>query len=227
MLEFMRSGAHDDIMWLFSRWLESFWLMRWRPESAERGSWDGLALAPDAVSGGGPSAVTTSEDARTREDMLARALDHLPRLAAATGPDGSASFDSTPAARRRRAEVAEARAVLTRITVPLHEIPAALAALRRVRRDAGRDGSMARAALGVGSPGDVYLLTVWSDVASAEAAVDAAAVGAVHDRWPQSWTNLWMPENEFGSWDGLRLRRNKNRYAVTMPPEAMALDALD
>ena len=31
MQEFMRSGVHDDILWLFSKWLQSFWLMRWRP----------------------------------------------------------------------------------------------------------------------------------------------------------------------------------------------------
>jgi len=41
MQESMRSGAHDDIMWLFSKWLRSFWLMRWRPGATEIGSWDG------------------------------------------------------------------------------------------------------------------------------------------------------------------------------------------
>jgi hypothetical protein len=47
MQEFMRSGAHGEIMWLLSRWLSSFWLMRWGGGEREIGSWDGLSLARD------------------------------------------------------------------------------------------------------------------------------------------------------------------------------------
>jgi hypothetical protein len=45
MQEFMRSDAHGDVMWSVGRWLDSFWLMRWRPGSQELGSWDGLAVS--------------------------------------------------------------------------------------------------------------------------------------------------------------------------------------
>ena len=45
MQEFMHSGAHSEIMWLFTRWLRSFWLMRWQPGPDEVGTWDGTRLA--------------------------------------------------------------------------------------------------------------------------------------------------------------------------------------
>jgi len=48
MQEFMRSGAHDEIMWLFSKWLQSFWLMRWRPGPNETGAWKGLNMGRGA-----------------------------------------------------------------------------------------------------------------------------------------------------------------------------------
>jgi len=38
MQECMRSGAHGRIMWRVSRWLDSLWLMRWRPGAAEVGT---------------------------------------------------------------------------------------------------------------------------------------------------------------------------------------------
>ena len=34
----------------------------------------------------------------------------------------------------------------------------------------------------------------------------------------------WLPENEFGHWDGLRLRRTRSRYAIHMPQAALDLD---
>jgi hypothetical protein len=44
------------------------------------------------------------------------------------------------------------------------------------------------------------------------------------ERYPGTWANEWLPENEFGHWDGLRLRRTRARYAIQMPKAAMALD---
>src|SRR5579863_293685 len=44
MFNFMSSGAHQEFMWMFSRWSASFWSMRWIPTDAEDGAWDGLSL---------------------------------------------------------------------------------------------------------------------------------------------------------------------------------------
>jgi hypothetical protein len=49
-------------------------------------------------------------------------------------------------------------------------------------------------------------------------------VRALTERYPGAWANEWLPENEFGHWDGLRLRRTRSRYAIQMPKAAMELD---
>src|ERR1700722_6468402 len=108
MQEFMRSGAHERIMWLFSDWLESFWLMRWRPGPEETGTWNGTSLAqPEPAYENAPNAA--------RHAALALALEHRPRLKAATGADGAATYESTPFARRRRAEVGHAGGAVVHI----------------------------------------------------------------------------------------------------------------
>ena len=42
-------------------------------------------------------------------------------------------------------------------------------------------------------------------------------------RWPGFWANEWAPENEFGHWDGLRLRRTRQRYSIAVPKRALDL----
>ena len=49
-------------------------------------------------------------------------------------------------------------------------------------------------------------------------------VRKLSERFPGTWANEWLPENEFGHWDGLRLRRSRSRYAIQMPKAAMDLD---
>lgn len=219
MQEFMRSGAHDDIMWLFSRWLDSFWLMRWRPTEHEVGSWGPSSLAAPPV-----AARTPVPD--DRRELLDRALHHLPRLRAATGADGAAAFDATTAARRRRAEVADARALVVRLQVPIRETVAAVAALRSLRRTAEQRHRVVRSTLGLGRPGEVYLLTVWGDVTEPASFLGGDDLARIRSRWPQGlWAQVWVPENEFGNWDGVRLRRGRDRFAIRVPDEARALDA--
>ncbi|MBA2280770.1 MAG: hypothetical protein H0W25_05975, partial [Acidimicrobiia bacterium] len=93
MQEFMRSGAHDDIMWLFARWLRSFWLMRWRPGSDELGSWRGTTFARRPA----PEQATADHAGVTaaRLALLDQALAGMPRLRAATGPTGAATYDTS------------------------------------------------------------------------------------------------------------------------------------
>jgi len=217
MQEFMRSGAHDQIMWKFSKWLESFWLMRWHPGPVEVGTWKGLSMAqPDpeyrgAWDGNGSSAE------------LNQALEYLPKLKAALTADGAATYDSTVYARRRRAEVSEAGGAIVHIATSPGRTAGAVLALRRLRREAEVHPDLLRAVVGLSRPGHVYLLTVWRNRAAALTMLASTQLAKVADRWPGCWANEWLPENEFGHWDGLRLRRTRQRYSIRMPKAALDL----
>jgi len=215
MHEFAQSGAHDEIMWRFSKWLESFWLMRWRPGPIELGAWDGLSMAqpePQVLSG---TAVARPE--------LQEALEYLPRLKAATDAAGRATYEASPAVRRQRAEVAGARAVVVYVHSGGIRRRAGLRALRRLRRSLGDDDQLLRSVVGFGKSRDAYLLTVWQGQDGARRFLESSQLGAILDRWQgESWSNEWLPENEFGHWDGLRLRRNRNKHGLRVPKGARA-----
>lgn len=215
MQEFMRSGAHEEIMWAFSRWLSSFWLMRWRPGPWELGTWRGLSIAqPEPDYEGG--AVTAP---RQYDDALAQALEHLPWLKAATGADGAASYESTVMARRRRAEVGGAGGALIGLSGAPWRTLAMRRALRRLRRQAEADEDFLRAVVGFGRPGEVFLLALWRTRTGARRLLDSDGLAKVTGRWG-GWANEWLPENEFGHWDGLRLRRAR-RPVIRVPDAAM------
>ena len=215
MQEFMRSGAHDDIMWLFSKWLKSFWLMRWRPGPDEIGRWKGVAMAQP-------------EPAYEKEPMepvkgaaLQKALDHLPKLKAATAADGTLTYESSPYARRSRAAVGGAGGLVVHLSTPALDSGAALRGLRALRREAVADPGSLRTVLGFGKPGQVYLLCVWADRGGARRLLASPRLAALAARWPQGcWANEWLPENEFGHWDGLRLRQGHQRSAIPVPHAA-------
>lgn len=220
MQEFMRSGAHDDVMWLFSRWLRSFWLMRWRPGPVERGNWNGLSMAQ-------PEPQQRRRSTR-HDDVLATALDHLPRLKAATGSDGAAHYETTPFARRRRDEVGDARGAVVHVRMSPFRTIAAVRTLRRLRRVAEQGDGFSRAVVGVGRPGEAYLLALWRNRAGARRFLDGPAVRSLARRWPDaSWSNEWLPENEFGHWDGLRLRRARGDHPIQVPQAALDAAELD
>lgn len=214
MAVFASSGAHDDIMWLFARWLQSFWLMRWRPASEEVGSWRGTSLAvpPRAA---GPV---------TRNPLLDQALEGLPRLRAATGPDGAASYDTSPIARRRREEVGEAAGVIVHLDVSPWQTFRALGELRRLAAACRAGDGLLRIAAGVGRPGEVYLLGLWDSARGADDLLAGPHFSALRGRWGEAvWAMRWQPENEFGHWDGLRVRRARGRVSVRMTAEQAAL----
>ena len=215
MQEFMRTGAHDDIMWLFSRWLKSFWLMRWRPSPREVGQWKGLHLAQPEPSDARPAL----EGARA--EALRNALDHLPRLKAATAADGSVGYDSTPYARRRRAEVGGAGGVVIHVRTSPWRTFEAVVTLRRLRQWAEADQDMLRGVVGIGKPGEIYLLALWATREGADRLLDSPEFAALGRRFPKLWANEWMPENEFGHWDGVRLRQARERYGIAVPKIAM------
>ncbi|CAN5500207.1 hypothetical protein BH20ACT2_BH20ACT2_01140 [soil metagenome] len=227
MQEFMHSGAHDDIMWLFSRWLRSFWLMRWKPGPTEVGAWKGATFAcappepPQAALADGASDAAAEEE-RQRKLMLA--LEHFPRLKAATGPDGAACYDATPFAQRRRKEVGTAGGAVVHLKTSLWRTPGAIRALRKLRAECDERGGLLRSVVGVGRPGEIYLLALWRDSTGPAQLLASPTMQSVAERWPVGcWANEWVPENEFGHWDGLRVRRARGRHAVKMTPAQAAL----
>jgi len=216
MHEFMRSGAHDDIMWMFSKWLQSFWLMRWRPGPEELGRWKGLTM-------GRPEPAYQATDG-PKPEALEKALEHLPKLRSAMGVDGAVSYDTTPYARRRRAEVKGAGGGVVHVkTSPLRTIEAFIA-LRRLEREARGDPDYLKGVVGISRPGQVYLLSIWRDRAGTRRMLRSPQVRKLNERFPGGWANEWLPENEFGHWDGLRLRRTRSRYSIQMPKAALELD---
>ncbi|HUR17880.1 MAG TPA: hypothetical protein VMZ51_02950 [Acidimicrobiales bacterium] len=216
MQEFMRSGAHDEVMWSFSKLLRSFWLMRWRPGPYEVGRWKGVTMGQSE-----PAYERAPMDAPQAE-ALQKALDHLPKLKAATAADGSVSYESTPYARRRREEVGGAGGAVIHIgTSPRHMLEAVMA-LRTLRRQASRDPDFLRAVVGMGRPGEFYMLGLWADRSGAARLLHSAQCKELERKWPDGfWANEWIPENEFGHWDGVRLRRARQRYAIPVPKAAM------
>ncbi len=44
MFNFMSGDAHRDMVWMFARWSDEFWSMRWGPTENECGAWDGMSL---------------------------------------------------------------------------------------------------------------------------------------------------------------------------------------
>ncbi|MFN2506294.1 MAG: hypothetical protein ABR540_19115 [Acidimicrobiales bacterium] len=216
MQEFMRSGAHDEIMWLFSKWLRSFWLMRWRPGATEMGEWKGLNMAqaePDfdkAPNG-------------QRGALLEQALEHLPKLKSAMAADGTVNYDTTVFAKRRRAEVGSAGGAIVHIHASPSQTPLEIRDLWALKREADRDPSLLRVVVGVSTPGDVYLLGVWQDREGVRRLLQSPQLRRLKERWPGCWANEWIPENEFGHWDGLRLRRARAKYSITVPQAALDL----
>lgn len=203
MQEFTRSDEHGKIMWRFSRWLHSLWLMRWRPGPCELGSWSGLSLAPvDAVASPPPVSDTDAADV----------LDSLPLLKSAIGTDGVARYESTREARRERRKVAGAAGVVIAIHAPYRRFAAALRELVRLRRSLRSDPRLLRSVVGIGRPGQVYFLAVFAEHEEAVRFLQGDWTRSARERWDDDfWAGAWLPENEFGHWDGMRVRRERRQ----------------
>ncbi|MDP8970059.1 MAG: hypothetical protein M3N52_06120 [Actinomycetota bacterium] len=208
MQEFMRSGEHGYIMWRISRWLASFWLMRWRPGPQEVGDWRGLSMALAAPRADPPAAPQGVGRERSLPDIV---LENIPSLRAAVGADGTISYDSAPLVRRRREQVRNAGGAVVRLRTPLTQLPGALLELHRLRRRLLADPDILRVAVGL-AQGEVYLLGVWSDPSAPARLLEGDWVRLASARWPDGfWAAEWLPENEFGHWDGMRLRSESRR----------------
>lgn len=207
MQEFMRSGEHGRIMWQVGRWLASFWLLRSRVGSSELGAWDGLVLRDDGVVEDDPDLarpISDDDDAAVRQEVLAG----VPGLLSAIGPDGAPHYDSSPAVLRARARLRGTSGLLVRVGGNRAAALPATLALRRLARRLRADPAVLRAVVGVGRPGEVCLLALWRTPDGADRAVlESEDLRAARARWGERlWTGTWLPEGEFGTWDGLRLR---------------------
>ncbi len=197
MQEFMRSGAHGEIMWRISRWLRSFWLFRWRPGTFEVGSWGGVTFAPP------PAQPLSASDQRLADIALAG----IPHLRAAMAGAPAAGYDSAPLVRRQRRRLAAVRGLAVRIAARPLGAPIAVLALHRLARRLRADHRVERVAVGVGRPGEAYLLAVGRAGHDGRLLPDDWQHEA-RARWgDRLWAGEWLAESEFGSWDGLRLRR--------------------
>lgn len=205
MQEFTRSDEHGQIMWRFSRWLHSIWLMRWRPGPCELGSWAGLGLAP----------VEDSTPPPALDPVASEVLESLPVLKSAVGPDGAARFDTSREARRERQKVAGVAGVVIGIHAPYRRSPAALRELVRMRRPLRADPRLLRSVVGIGRPGQVYFFAVFAEHEEAVRFLQGDWCRAAQQRWGDGfWAAAWLPENEFGHWDGMRVRRARRRRAA-------------
>jgi hypothetical protein len=138
--------------------------------------------------------------------------------------DGTVTHETTVSARRRRAEVRGAGGGVVHVkTSPARTLSAYLA-LRRLESEAQGDPDYLKGVVGISRPGQVYLLSIWRDRAGTRRMLRSPQVDKLRQRFPGSWANEWLPENEFGHWDGLRLRRTRTRYSIQMPKAALDLD---
>jgi len=151
-------------------------------------------------------------------------LEHLPRLRSAMSADGAVNYDTTPYARRRRAEVKGAGGGVVHLRTSAARTPHAYLALRALAAEAGGDPDYLKGVVGISRPGQVYFLSVWRDRAGTRRMLRSPQLRHLAQRFPGGWANEWLPENEFGHWDGLRLRRTRSRYSIRMPQAALDLD---
>ncbi len=210
-------------MWDFSRWLESFWLMRWRPSTDETGSWRGLQLAQRRALPAPPP-----DEPRNKRRRSMRLWSRSPVSARGLGPQRSSLLGvrtvPTPLARHgrrggRRDDPGRGR--------QRPKLPAAWREMARLRRRL-LDERMALA-LCVRVIGAACLLPAGalSGHGGVEEFIGSQATDGLGQRWPQGlWTMRWDADNEFGHWDGLRLRKVKLGTKVKYRNEGRAADVV-
>jgi len=184
MFNFMSSGAHEEFMWMFTRWAASFWSMRWIPTGAEEGAWQGLSLRnliePDE------QPWNDAQSQAPRLPLTAQQPGRMPggRLADPSGCD------------------VYAVTALVEAADPGHYWKL-LASVQEFRRKAG-DSRLLRWNVGTVGPRSFWILTLWR--AAHEGRDDE--VRLLRQRLGASWAMCWRAgEYEIGNWNGLRLRQ--------------------
>jgi hypothetical protein len=200
MQEFMRSGAHGQFMWEVGTWLESFWLMRWTPTRHEVGAWEGDTLAP-------PLRTAPAPEVATHPAAVDEILASIPRLRDAFGPHGAPDHAHAPDVRRQRDLVAGAAGVLMHVP-GRRGAPGGRRYLRQLAKALDRDEDLLRLVMGSGQYGaGTLLLGVWRSDTGSGRLLDSDWITRAQERWGSAfWACELLPDNEFGHWDGLRLR---------------------
>lgn len=219
MLDFMRSGVHEQIMWQVGRWLRSFWLMRWRPTDDEYGAWDAQPLSPSR-------ARRRQSRQRTQQEKAAleAALEAMPVLKASAGPDGAPTYATSATARRQGKLVSGAAALVVRLKADsLGRSGRGWREMRRIGERLATDESVLRSVVGVSGLYEHYALAVLRDEAACARFLDDPHLQQVAEEWGDGyWAMRWRPMNEFGHWDTLRLRRETLGPSAIPVPTAAA-----
>jgi hypothetical protein len=184
MFDFMSSGAHQEFMWMFSRWSASFWSMRWIPTGAEEGVWDGLSLGHLMESD-----EQLRSDARPQAPRLPLPDQQPGRIPGGrlTDPSGCDTYAIT---------------ALVEAASPLHYWRL-LGAAQEFRRGAGHT-QLLRWNVATLGPRSFWVLTLWRDASGRP----TDAVRILRQRLGASWAMCWEAgEYEIGNWNGLRMRQ--------------------
>jgi hypothetical protein len=202
MFNFMNSDAHRRFMWMFTRWSDSFWSMRWVPTTIEEGTWEKLSLSSMV----GPDG-----------QLLSAALPKAPPL----------PLPEQPKRRVPGSRVVDPSGSGVYIITALVEAasPGRLWALLRTVEELRRQGEadhslLLRWSVGVVRPPRFLVLSLWHD--SPQGPVDALDV--LRQRLHTSWIMCWTAgEYEIGHWNGLRLRQlaSARSRQQRMKPEAI------
>jgi hypothetical protein len=184
MFNFMSSGAHQEFMWMFTRWSSSFWSMRWIPTGVEEGAWQGLSLR---------NLVEPDEqlwsDAQPQAPQLPLPVQQPGRMTGGrlADPSGCDVYAVT---------------ALVEAASPAH-VWKLLASVQGFRREAGHT-RLLRWNVGTVGPRSFWILTLWR--AASEGQDDV--VRLLRQRLDAAWTMCWRAgEYEIGNWNGLRLRQ--------------------
>jgi hypothetical protein len=210
MLNFMRSGTHERMMWRISRWFSAFWLMRWAPTEEEFGDWDATRLAR-----------VSAPVAAARAGAANVVLSGVPELLEAFGPNRAPTIEFAPHVSRARRRVAGCVGVMVRIRArsPLGLLQA-WREVRRLRSELEPRTGVLRVIVGLAAPREVYGLAVLVDEQAWRSLRESASVRwLVERRRTGVWVMRWEAENEFGQWDGMRVRAVRRGLPARPGPE--------
>ena len=186
MFNFMSSGAHQEFMWMFSRWSASFWSMRWIPADAEDGAWEGLSLR-NLVD------VNVNEldrrDARPQAPLLPLSGQQQGRMSGGRLADpGNCDVYAITA--------------LVEVSSPEHYWKL-LRIAQEFRREAVSKQLVRWNVASIG-PRSFWILTLWRNASGRPTDIVQVFRQRLGARWAMCWE---AGEYEIGNWNGLRLRQ--------------------
>ncbi len=184
MFNFMSSGAHQEFMWMFSRWSASFWSMRWIPTDAEDGAWEGLSLGSHLESD-----EWQRNDARPQVPQLPLLEQQPGRISGGrlTDPSNCDVYAIT---------------ALVEVSSPEHYWKL-LRIVQEFRRKADH-AQLLRWNVATIGPRTFWILSLWRNASGRP----TDAVQVFRQRLGASWTMCWEAgEYEIGNWNGMRLRQ--------------------